>query len=356
MITTLSINNYGCVRAIELGLSPLHVLVGPNDAGKSTLLRAMRTIAQFASGSFTDDGTGPKPFDPWLPPSEAFALPLPWLGAHTPRGSYHLSCDQGKLTEAFEAPVFGPASTNRLLKKPSNSTTNENYAPVLREIGPARLLRLDPDALRRPTPIVREGQPIDFADDRGTGLASVLQVMNGHDVDRFVELQRRAREQFPALQRLQLGFDGAATPNVLLRATLTDGTSIDASRFGEGLLYFLAFAALEFLAPAPLVLVESPEQGLHPARVRHVIAALRALHQATGTQIVMATQSPLVIDEMRPEEVTVVTRPNHERGTVVTPLERTPAFARRDASQGLGRLWAAGANGVDERGLLTGEV
>ncbi|HEU4538555.1 MAG TPA: AAA family ATPase, partial [Polyangiaceae bacterium] len=278
MITTLSTNNYGCLRAVELGLTPVHALVGPNDAGKSTLLRAMRTLAQFASGAFTDDGSGPKPFDPWLPAGEAVALPLPWLGAHTPRGSYHLSCDQGKLTEAFESPVFGPASTNRLLKKPSNSTTNENYAPVLREIGPARLLRLDPDALRRPTPILREGQPVDFADDRGTGLASVLQLMNGHDVDRFVELQRRAREHFPALQRLQLGFDGAATPNVLLRATLSDGAAIDASRFSEGLLFFLAFAALEFLAPVPLLLVEAPEQGLHPARVRDVVAALRALN------------------------------------------------------------------------------
>ncbi len=353
MITTLSTNNYGCLRAVELGLTPVHALVGPSDAGKSTLLRAMRTLAQFASGAFSEDGT--KPFDPWLPASESVALPLPWLGAHTPRGSYHLTHDQGKLTEAFDAPVFGPASTNRLLKKPSNSAANESYAPVLREIGPARLLRLDPDALRRPTPVLREGQPVDFADERGTGLASVLLAMNAQDVERFVELQRRARARFPALARLQLGFDRAETPNVLLRATLADGTQVDASRLGEGLLYFLAFEALGFLEPVPLLLVEAPESGLHPARVRDAVAALRALHEAAGTQIVLVTRSPLVLDAMRPEEVTVVTRPSQERGTVATPLERVPDFAKRAASApSLGAFWASLADGVDERALLTG--
>lgn len=353
MITTFSTSNYGCLRAVELALTPVHALIGPNDSGKSTILRALRTIAQFAAGAFSDDGT--KPFDPWLPQSEAFALPVPWLGAQTPRGSYQLTYDQGKLTETFEAPVFGPASTNRLLKKASNSSSNENYAPVLREIGPARLVRLDPDALRRPTPILREGQPIDFADDRGTGLASVLQAMNGRDVERFVDLQRRAREHFPALERLQLGFDGEPTPNVQLRATLSDGARIDASRFGEGLLYFLAFSALGFLEPVPLLLVESPEFGLHPARIPAAVAALRELAERTSAQIVIATQSPLVIDQMRPEEVSVVTRPSQERGTVVTPLERTPDFARRASSGGLGALWVAHANGVDERPLLSGE-
>jgi ABC-type transport system involved in cytochrome c biogenesis ATPase subunit len=349
MINTLSTNNYGCLRAVELGLTPVHALIGPNDGGKSTLLRAMRTLGQFAAGAFSDGGRAP--FDPWLPSDSTFDIGLPWLGARTPRGSYHLTSARGHLTEEFDVPVFGHARLERALDRPSGHAADDNYAPVLREIGPARLVRFDAEALRRPTPVLRGGAPVDFADDRGTGLASVLQAMNGRDVERFVDLQRRAREQFPAVARLQVTFDGAPVPNASLGATLVDGTEVDAARLSEGLLRFLAFEALEFLAPVPLVLVEAPEQGLHPARVRGAVAALRRLNRAAGTQVVVATHSPLVVDELRPDEVTVVTQPSRERGAVATPLERTPAFARRPPSSGLGEFWAARANGVDDAGL-----
>jgi len=99
---------------------------------------------------------------------------------------------------------------------------------------------------------------------------------------------------------------------------------------------------LGFLAPAPLLLVEAPESGMHPARVRGLVAALRELHASAGTQVVVATHSPLVIDEMRPEEVTVVTQPNYERGTVATHefLER----ARVAAAEAVEQLFVGGTD------------
>ena len=63
MIEEIAVKNYGCLRDVRARLAPLHAFVGPNDSGKSTLLRALRTAVQFASGTFDE---GKSPFDPAL--------------------------------------------------------------------------------------------------------------------------------------------------------------------------------------------------------------------------------------------------------------------------------------------------
>lgn len=75
-------------------------------------------------------------------------------------------------------------------------------------------------------------------------------------------------------------------------------------------LYYLAFAALKFLDPAPLVLIEELENGLHPSRIGDVMRVLRELSRTT--QVVLATHSPLVINELSGDEVSVITRTQKE--------------------------------------------
>jgi predicted ATPase len=120
----------------------------------------------------------------------------------------------------------------------------------------------------------------------------------------------------------------------------------------EGLLYYLAFAALRHLDPVSLLLVEEPENGLHPARIAQVVGVLRAISES-GTQVIMATHSPLVVNELRPDEVSIVTR-TAERGTQVKRIKDTPDFEERSKIYALGELWIAYANGEDEAPLLEG--
>src|SRR6188472_1562286 len=44
-VQELRIENYGCIRDATFRFTPLHALIGPNDSGKSTVLRALRTLA-----------------------------------------------------------------------------------------------------------------------------------------------------------------------------------------------------------------------------------------------------------------------------------------------------------------------
>ena len=53
MLTTLAIANYRSIRELILPITNLNVVTGPNGSGKSNLYRALRLIADTASGSAT---------------------------------------------------------------------------------------------------------------------------------------------------------------------------------------------------------------------------------------------------------------------------------------------------------------
>lgn len=108
---------------------------------------------------------------------------------------------------------------------------------------------------------------------------------------------------------------------------------------------------MQYLRPTPILLIEEPETGLHPSRIADVMRVLREI--STTRQVILATHSPLVINELQPHEVSVVTR-DGDRGTIVTPIASTPKFAERSKVYQLGELWLAYCNGDDEAPLLNG--
>ena len=111
----------------------------------------------------------------------------------------------------------------------------------------------------------------------------------------------------------------------------------DGSTLSDGSLRFLALAVL-LLQPAHLrpsvVLIDEPELGLHP----HAIALLCSLVRSVSvaTQVILATQSPLVVDQFDPQDVVVVDRV--DGGSVFGRLsaERLAAWLEEYS---LGDLW-----------------
>lgn len=71
------------------------------------------------------------------------------------------------------------------------------------------------------------------------------------------------------------------------------------------------------------------------------------------SQVVVATHSPLVVNELQGPEVSVVTR-DAEQGTRATRLADTPNYADRSEIYLNGELWVAYADGVAEGALVQG--
>ena len=49
MITRIQALNYRCLRYVDKGLGPFHLLVGPNATGKTTFLDVVRFLGQLVA-------------------------------------------------------------------------------------------------------------------------------------------------------------------------------------------------------------------------------------------------------------------------------------------------------------------
>ena len=111
----------------------------------------------------------------------------------------------------------------------------------------------------------------------------------------------------------------------------------DAASLSDGSLRFIALATLllqpESLRPSVILLDES-ELGLHPYAITMLASLLK--QAATQTQIILATQSPLLLDHFEPEDVLVADRVNGQ--TQLTRLD-TPSLETWLQDYSLGQLW-----------------
>jgi predicted ATPase len=315
-IERIHIQKFGCIEDVDLELGPLQAFIGPNDSGKSTILRA---VAVAVNAAVTKRSK--------LPVPEPRCRLGGHLGIYTSEGSFSLR-------------EYGPGAFVPV------TPVDFSWVDALR--GGTALIRLDPDALRDPSQLIPEGQELGFFNDRGTGLAGLFDALMNRS-DRPVDaITDRVRERFPTVKHI--GLRNASTTHKELQIELIDGTKVPASMASEGLLYYLAFATLPYLhTHAGILLVEEPENGLHPARIRDVVATLREISKTT--QVLIATHSPILVNELQPHEVFVTTR-DPKLGTRVTRLDGTPNFAERSRVYHPGELWVAYADGDTEAALL----
>lgn len=294
------IEKYRCIRSVDLHLTRLHALIGPNDSGKSSLLRALHTQRQGL----------------WI--SNGMALGAGW--------------GWGKYPAPPSGSGFPP------------ETLSAAIACLF-----TAFLRLDPDDLRQPASLFAGNHSPWFCNERGLGLPALYDALLSRDIPAFLAISQRFTKLFPTVRALRM--INPDDSHKTLGLTLTDGTEIGPEDMSEGMLYWLAFAVIAYLNPVGILLIEEPENGLHPLRIAEVMRILRDISKQT--QVILATHSPLIINELQPEEVTIVTR-TPERGTICTPMTETKNFAERSKVYALGELWLSYADGDLERELVGG--
>ena len=111
----------------------------------------------------------------------------------------------------------------------------------------------------------------------------------------------------------------------------------DASSLSDGTLRFMALATL-FLQPEQfrpsVILLDEPELGLHPYAITLLASMIHSVSEET--QVILATQSPILLDHFDPEEVLVADRV--KGGTELTRLD-AESLEIWLQEYSLGQLW-----------------
>lgn len=107
------------------------------------------------------------------------------------------------------------------------------------------------------------------------------------------------------------------------------------NQFSDGTLRYICLAALLLQpAPPPTIIIDEPELGLHPYAVK-LLASL--LHEAADrAQLIVSTQSSLLLDEFEPGQVIVV---NQQKGESVLERLDSGKLAEWLEEYTLGQLW-----------------
>ncbi len=374
MIETLRVQGFKSLRDTSLTLRPFTVLIGPNDSGKSSVLDAIRFLGRTQAEALKELGAqslqelswmGTAGHLQWQVSGSADGAPyvyeLNWRASDgvvvgeslTVRERKVIFLDQG-LAKLFNADGARVGLQHEVPILPLGTVNEPRLLSVRRALRSSQRYHLDATALREPQPIMEAPT----LSSRGHNLALVLDRILGEDRAAFEAIEATLRELVPSLQGLALHTVriDANTHAKTLDFVLKDNGSkvrIPAAQASEGALLLTAFLALVYGDTPEILLVEEPENGLHPRRLKAVLQLFRDI--STGKvgnrprQVIVTTHNPILLNEVQPEEVRVVTR-TLEGGTTVKNFDELPDIRRHLEEFGVGELWYL----IGEEGLLKG--
>jgi predicted ATPase len=142
-----------------------------------------------------------------------------------------------------------------------------------------------------------------------------------------------------------IGSQGLRTGREFVEFTETAARrGVESWESSDGTLRALAILlALESHNRNSTILIEEPEQNLHPWAVRQIVEHMREVIEERRIQVIVTTHSPQVLEMVRPEEVLVSTRTD-EDGTKFRTLEQILPDAKLLMGE-VSRLWVKGLLG-----------
>jgi predicted ATPase len=385
-LSRFGVKNYKCLGDIDIPLTPIHVLIGENDAGKTSLLEAM--AAYCASPERPLDGLFPQPWSGrelvrhgqsqatvefwgrWatlgtrdLPSARpklqyGFVVDFPEEGRTCWRHSEWIEVDgeMRPIAAREKRPKTTTVREFRLANALHPDVSTDDLAAAAEVLRPAHQYAFNPRVMRLPAAI--DPKRKQRLDPDGFGLPTLLGDILEYDAELFLRLRSEFCRLFPQFRSVHIESENAfnriegssgtyrlegGLGKALYLDTHTDGP-IRGEQASDGAILMLGFLALAHLpAPPRLLLIEEPENAIYPKRLEQVITMLKEMAEGVQIpQIVITTHSPYVLSFFDPEEVTFLSRPKDQpHGPVrARRLRDAPKIKEGMGSEFyLGELW-----------------
>jgi predicted ATPase len=325
MLRSISIAGFKSIRKIEnLELRPINVLIGPNGSGKSNFVGVFTFIDQMTDHSFqyaVDMAGGAEKI-------------LHFGSKCTESVIFELNSYDGKARFEFRATPIGLAPYMNTYP----ASAAERWKPPRPFPRRSLAYHFDDTGLHSPmkgTPKVDDNRLL-RAD--GSNLAAFLYLLKERYHDSYDLIRRTIQLVAPFFEDFRLA-PRALNPDTIRLEWRHKSSDMyfDVSDLSNGTLRFIALATL-FLQPEELrpsvIIVDEADLGLHPAAIAAFAALVR--QASFTTQVILATQSSLLLDQFEPEDVLVA-----ERVDGGTTLRRLDAGRLREwlEEYSLGELW-----------------
>ena len=306
-ITSISIEGFKSIRRIrDLPLRPTNVLIGANGSGKSNFIGA------FSFLQAQRDNT----VDEYVERSGG-ADRLLHFGSRVTRTmqvgvTLHGSGNRFELRlEAAEADRLVVTSNVSLGDRMMIREGRTGMSQVLRDqLHRFRVYHFHDTSLTSPMKRTADLHDNRYLREDGSNLATLLYRLRHKEQASYDMIVRTVRLVAPFFDDFVLAPQALNEDKIRLEWRHRGSDAyFDASSLSDGSLRFMALATL-LLQPAdlqpPVILLDEPELGLHPYAITVFCSLVKQC--SADTQIVLATQSPLVVDHFEPEDVLVADR------------------------------------------------
>ena len=210
--------------------------------------------------------------------------------------------------------------------------------PVIDVLSKCRFLRFSPDRMRIPS------LPRNSLGEYGENLSSVLNEICS-DNQRSSILMSWING-LSSMDVTGLAFEQGCSGRIHLVMQEKSGQSISAHSISDGMLKFLAMAAILLRNDEPCLYVfEDIDSGIHPAQL-HLLADLFERNTyKTNTQVLATTHSPdliTVVNDYTFENISVACRLEGSDASIIRSITDLPNVRKLRTSHGLGRLLSGG--------------
>ena len=405
MITLIEAKNYRCLKHVHRPLRPFQILVGPNASGKTTFLDVIGFLSDVVTDGLDAAVAerSPNPQD-LLFQRQGSGLELA-VEAEIPRhvrertGNSELDCVRYQVRIEFDQTnrQFELKTETLMLKRLAscgepvqpqmfstrqqpwesmilNARAHTNVVVLTRadnrwvrsfKLGPreSALGRLPKDENTSPVSawfreLLSAGVQRFILNSRGIGLPSPPTRVSGFlpdgsniswnvsrlrqsDPRRHAAWVRHLRTALPNLKDIKT-VERREDRHCYLTYEYEDGLTIPSWLVSKGTLRLTALTLPAYLVDLQgSYLIEEPENGIHPDAVAAVYDSLSSMY---GAQVLLATQSPVLLSAARAEQLLCFTR-NDERGTDILAGSEHPHLREWEGATDLGTLLAAGVLG-----------
>lgn len=353
-LDSITVKGFKSIASIEtLPLRPINVLIGANGSGKSNFISIFSFLHALREGRLQD----------YLAKAGGADKILHFGAKVTPRIELHLSFDNQvnqyaiKL-DATDADELYPSEELAYFWDRSNFPRPYETAlprqgkeagisdPTLIRTGGFVRLKLASWRLYHfhdtssSSPMKKAADLNDNAFFRpdGSNLAAYLYYLREKQVETYRLIQRTVQRVTPFFDDFQLAPSRLSPDKIRLEWRHKESDKyFDVASLSDGTLRFIALATL-FLQPEvgrpSVILVDEPELGLHPYAITMLASLIKMAAQKT--QVIVSTQSPMLLDHFQPEDVLVANR--HGGGTRIDRLNSAQLGSWLD-HYSLGQLW-----------------
>lgn len=350
----ISVKGFKSIASVDqLPLRAINVLIGPNGSGKSNFIGVFSFLNAIREGQLQDYVSkaggadrllyfgskvteeiklqisfeeGVNQYEITLKPTETDQLyPSEEAVSFWNKSKYNRPFSSGLQSHGAEAGISD-----------KNSERIARY--VRRHLSSWRLYHFHDTSSSSPMKKTVDIDDNDHLRSDASNLAAFLYFLNRRHESSYSLIRR-------ALQRVAPFFDDFVlrpqklNPEKIRLEWRHKGSNsyFDSSSFSDGTLRFIALATLllqpEIYRPSVIV-VDEPELGLHPYAITMLGSLIK--QSSTKTQVIISTQSPLLLDQFQPEDVLVADLV--DGGTRFTRLESTK-LEKWLEDYSLGQLW-----------------